>query len=343
MLVAKREYEEAGVDFERSAVAITQAGSTLDQLAGSHVTSDSDVQSAEWLGRFHIWDWVGGRKSLFSAVGMLPARLLGFDVESLIAGACAMDEETRDRNIADNPALLLAATWYHAVEESGLRNMVVLPYCDQLATLSKYLQQLVMESLGKDGKGITVYGNKGSTDQHSFVQQLREGYPDFFVTFLRVLVPEKDWEVESGVTAADYLAAFQEGTACALSDIGRRSLRISVECLDERTLGALVALFERAVGYYAVLIGINAYHQPGVEAGKRAAGDVLNVQRRLLEHLQAYKGTEFTVGQLAEATNAPPLLVHDILDRLCRAQRFGLATADAGGPLPCTRTFSCLH
>ena len=270
--VARHEYEnykQGPLKFEDHAVAVTHPGSNLDKHAST------------WLDRFPIWDYVGGRTSLFSSVGMLPSRLLGFNSQQLLEGSREMDDATRGRDLHKNPALFLAATWYHTVETMGFRNMVVLPYCDRLELLSKYLQQLIMESVGKNGKGITVYGNKGSTDQHSFVQQLRDGYRDFFVTFIRVTHSEADWEVDNGVTAGDYLAAFQEGTAQALSDAGRLSLRLTIKELNERSLGALIALFERAVGYYGALLGINAYNQPGVEAGKKAAEGIL---RRIREN-----------------------------------------------------------
>src|SRR5258705_11097142 len=91
-----------------------------------------------------------------------------------------------------NAAMLLALMWFYAGEGQGEKDMVILPYKDRLALFAKYLQQLVMESLGKekdlDGKivhqGIAVYGNKGSTDQHAYVQQLRYGVLNFFVTFI---------------------------------------------------------------------------------------------------------------------------------------------------------------
>ena len=270
LTVARHEYEHhAGgpLDFDKHAAAVTKPGSQLDRDAET------------WLARFPIWDFVGGRTSLFSSVGMLPARLLGFDSHELRSGARDMDGATRGRDLHNNPALLLAATWYHTVETLGLRNMVVLPYCDRLELLGKYLQQLVMESLGKNGNGITVYGNKGSTDQHSFVQQLRDGYRDFFATFVRVLNRDADWEVDDGITAGDYLDAFQEGTAQALSDAGRYSLRITIDQVDAPSLGALIALFERAVGYYGAFLGINAYHQPGVEAGKKAADAIISQKK----------------------------------------------------------------
>ena len=129
-------------------------------------------------------------------------------------------------------------------------------------------------------QGLAVYGNKGSTDQHAYVQQLRDGMPDFFVTFVRVLKDgaTRRLEVEPGVTSGDYLDGLLLGTRRALHESGRPSLTITIRELDPRSLGMLIALYERAVGLYASLVGINAYHQPGVEAGKKAAAVVLELQ-----------------------------------------------------------------
>jgi len=186
--------------------------------------------------------------------------------------------------------------WHHATGGKGAKDLVVLPYKDRLLLLSRYLQQLVMESLGKrldlQGKrveqGLTVYGNKGSTDQHAYVQQLRDGVPNFFATFVRVLeAGGEPVEVEPGITAGDYLHGFLLGTREALAGNGRESLTITIPRVDARTVGALIALFERAVGFYASLVGINAYHQPGVEAGKKAAAAVLALQAKVLAALGA--------------------------------------------------------
>jgi glucose-6-phosphate isomerase len=204
--------------------------------------------------------------------------------------------------------MLLALMWLHATGGAGGRKaMVVLPYKDRLVLFSRYLQQLVMESIGKRldlagnrvDQGLTVYGNKGSTDQHAFVQQLRDGANDFFVTFIHVLEssggmlrdgtafagPTGDPEVEPGVTAGDYLNGFLLGTRAALQENDRESITITVPRVNERTMGALIALFERAVGFYASLVNINAYHQPGVEAGKKAAAAVLGLQARVVAAL----------------------------------------------------------
>jgi glucose-6-phosphate isomerase len=292
MLVAAAAYRAAGLVFAKHAVAVTGAGSELDR----HATAEG------WLARFPMWDWVGGRTSVTSAVGLLPAALQGIDVGAFLEGADDCDTATRVPELAKNPAALLALAWYRETEGRGARDMVVLPYKDRLLLFSRYLQQLVMESLGKEkdlsgrvvNQGIAVYGNKGSTDQHAYVQQLREGVKNFFVTFLEVLKDREDGalslEVDPGATPGDYLLGFFLGTRRALYETGRRSITLTVPDVSPRTLGALIALYERTVGFYAALVGINAYHQPGVEAGKKAAAAVLDLQGRILADMAAHPG-----------------------------------------------------
>ncbi|MDY7095339.1 MAG: glucose-6-phosphate isomerase, partial [Acidobacteriota bacterium] len=211
LLVAQRAMEAAGLGFAPRAVAITGDGSALDERA----------REEGWLARFPMWDWVGGRTSVTSAVGLVPAALQGLDVDAFLDGAAACDARTRVPEVENNPAALLALMWFHATKGQGERDMVILPYRDRLLLFSRYLQQLVMESLGKGedlegrpvAQGIAVYGNKGSTDQHAFVQQLREGVDNFFVTFVEVLANDsEDPQVEPGVTCSDYLRGFLTGT-----------------------------------------------------------------------------------------------------------------------------------
>ena len=271
MLEAEAAYRAAGLDFARHTVAVTGVGSDLDKHAVAQ----------DWLARFPMWDWVGGRTSIMSAVGTLAAALQGVDVPQFLAGAAAMDEKTRSLPASQNAAMILALMWYHIGQGKGAKDMVVLPYKDRLVLFSKYLQQLVMESLGKeldlDGKivnqGIAVYGNKGSTDQHAYVQQLRDGVNNFFATFIEVRKAQNTppLEVEPGFTSGDFLQGFLRGTRQALSGNGRQSLTLSIAELNAFSLGMLVGLFERAVSFYASLVNVNAYHQPGVEAGKKAA------------------------------------------------------------------------
>jgi glucose-6-phosphate isomerase len=300
---AEAAWRRAGLTFARHAVAVTGEGSELDRHA----------REAGFLARFPMWDWVGGRTSELSAVGLLPAALQGIDIEGMLDGARACDEATRVEDTRRNPAALLALMWYHAGGGRGAKDMVILPYKDRLALFSRYLQQLVMESLGKerdlDGKvvhqGIAVYGNKGSTDQHAYVQQLRDGISNFFVTFIEVL-RDRDGdsiEVEPGVTSGDYLSGFLQGTRQALYESDRESITLTIDRVSPRTIGALIALYERAVGFYASLVNINAYHQPGVEAGKKAAGAVLALQAKILAHLAQARRPE-GVETIAEAIGA---------------------------------------
>src|SRR5262249_24145309 len=213
----------------------------------------------------------------------------------------AMDEATRVRDTKKNPAALLALAWFSATGGAGKKDMVLLPYKDRLELFSRYLQQLVMESLGKrldlDGKevfqGIAVYGNKGSTDQHAYVQQLRDGLDNFFVTFIEGLLDRTRersiLEVEAGTTPGDYLSGFLQGTRRALTESGRESITITIDRVDRAAIGKLIALYERAVGFYATLVNINAYHQPGVEAGKKAAQAVLDLEHKVIAALKGEK------------------------------------------------------
>lgn len=300
MLEAQAAYRSAGLDPSKHMVAVTQEGSQLDKVAVGE----------GWLKRFPMWDWVGGRTSELSAVGLVAAALQGIDVRAMLEGAATMDRLTRSDDVMTNPAMLLTLSWLKATGGKGEKDMVVLPYKDRLTLMSKYLQQLVMESLGKekdlDGKtvhqGIAVYGNKGSTDQHAYVQQLRDGVPNFFITFLQVLKEREGTalEVEPGVTSGDYLFGFLLGTRRALYEGGRPSITISVDDVTPRTVGALIALFERAVGYYATFVNINAYHQPGVEAGKKAAQAVITLQQKVVGGLKDAKGA-VTADELAKA------------------------------------------
>ena len=290
MLEAQAAFHEMGLDFGRHAVAITEPGSQLDKVA----------ESERWIARFPMFDWIGGRTSELSAVGLLPAALQGFDIRAMLAGAKQMDALTRRHDTMHNPAALLAASWFSETGGKGEKDMVVLPYKDRLELFARYLQQLVMESLGKEKnlkgevvhQGIAVYGNKGSTDQHAYVQQLRDGVNNFFAVFIEVM-KERDGsllEVEAGITAGDYLSGFLYGTRRALYEGGRGSITVAIERVEPRTVGMLIALFERAVGLYGFLVNINAYHQPGVEAGKKAAQTIIEMQTRLLQSLEDTTG-----------------------------------------------------
>lgn len=332
MVCAQAYFEEHGFSFAKQAVAVTGVGSKLDQVAVNE----------GWVKRFPMEDWVGGRTSETSVVGLVPASLQGVDVDALLKGAADMDACTRVHDTAKNASMKLALAWYAAGEGKGKKDMVVLPYKDSLVLFSKYLQQLIMESLGKeldlDGKvvhqGIAVYGNKGSTDQHAYVQQLRDGLDNFFVTFIEVRRSPKDSvKVEGDFTAGDYLQGFLRGTRKALAESGRQSITISVPEVNAYTLGMLIALFERAVSFYASLIHINAYHQPGVQAGKLAA----NVFLKLLASAEAALTTQpATAAQIAEKVQADEEDTYHALVHIAESGKAKWVMADC----PCRDTFA---
>src|SRR5437899_4675647 len=314
MVEAEAKFTQKGLHFGKHAVAVTGVGSELDKYA----------EKNQWLARFPMHDWIGGRTSVMSAVGLLPTALEGFDIDRFLAGAAAMDERTRVPDATQNAAMLLALMWYYAGNGKGHKDMVILPYKDRLTLFSKYLQQLVMESLGKekdlDGKivhqGIAVYGNKGSTDQHAYVQQLRDGVLNFFVTFIEVQKDRHDprFEVEDGVTSGDYLQGFLRGTRSALYESGRESITMSIPEVNAFNVGALIAFYERAVGFYASLVDINAYDQPGVEAGKTAATKLLQLQKQVREKLTTGAGK--TAEEIARSIDADPEDVFHVLRHL---------------------------
>ncbi len=333
MLEVKKAYAGQNLDFTQYAIAITMPGSKLDEQA----------KSENWLARFPMFDWVGGRTSELSAVGLVPAALQGIDIQAMLEGAKEMDNATRVPDLKKNPAALLALSWYVAGNGRGEKDMVVLPYKDSLLLFSRYLQQLVMESLGKEKdlegnivhQGIAVYGNKGSTDQHAYVQQLRDGVPNFFVTFIEVLEDRKGSspELEPGITAGDYLSGFLQGTRQALYENQRDSITVTIPQVNACTVGALIALYDRAVGYYASLVGINAYHQPGVEAGKKAAATILELQKRVVEVLQNEKAALYVeeIARLAGASEQVEA-IYKILRHLHTNQRGVVLEGNLGEP-----------
>lgn len=303
------------LEFFANAVRITQSGSEFDTAPDCE----------KWLAAFPMWEWVGGRTSVLSAVGLLPLALKGVDIDELLSGAAACDE--LGRNVfAKNPALQLAYFWYQQTGGKGGSLMAVLPYKDRLQLLAKYLQQLVMESLGKAEnlagetvkQGLAVLGNKGSTDQHSYVQQLVAGPDNAFVVFVEVLQDRqgKSPIVRQSSTSGDYLQAFLLGTAKALAAHGKSSVIITVPQISPFYIGMLIALFERAVGFYASFVGINAYHQPAVEFGKRAADELIVGKNSLVNFLAANANSKFSAAELAKKLQLDEAAVWHILRRL---------------------------
>ena len=326
MLETKARFEAQGLNFANHAVAITGYGSRLAKIA----------ESDGWVAQFPMHDWVGGRTSELSAVGLVPAALQGIPIQEMLDGAKTMDAVTRVPDLKKNPAALLALCWYYSGNGKGEKDMVVLPYKDSLLLFSRYLQQLVMESLGKeldlDGnvvhQGIAVYGNKGSTDQHAYVQQLRDGLLNFFITFIEVLKDREgpSIDVEPGVTSGDYLSGLMMGTRQALYENLRDSITVTLPEVTPTHVGALIALYERTVSLYGFLVNVNAYHQPGVEAGKKAAAANLALQTEIVKVLDGAVGP-LSLQTVAEQAGAADKIetVYKILRHLNANDRVKLA------------------
>ncbi|MBD0267985.1 MAG: glucose-6-phosphate isomerase, partial [Cyanobacteria bacterium Co-bin8] len=184
-------------------------------------------------------------------------------------------------------------------------------------------------------QGIAVYGNKGSTDQHAYVQQLREGVPTFFVTFIEVLKDRvgDSVEIEAGATSGDFLLGLLQGTRQALFENFRDSITLTIPEVNAHTVGALIALYERAVGFYASLVNINAYHQPGVEAGKKAAASVIDLQSKVIQALQA-SDQPLTLADLAAKVGSLDEVetIYKIVRHLNANQRSVTILGDPGQP-----------
>ncbi|MDR0932325.1 MAG: hypothetical protein LBM70_04820 [Victivallales bacterium] len=303
MIAMEALYAAQKLSFPKHAAAITMKGSELDK----HARSNS------WLAVFEMAESIGGRTSETSVVGHLPAALTGVKFRRFIEGACDMDQWTSTADPTQNPAMMLAAMWYIAGDGKGNRNMVIVPYSDRLILLSRYMQQLVMESLGKerdlDGKivhqGLNVFGNKGGTDAHAFIQQLNDGRDDFFATFIEVLKDAEKLPITDSTDMGTYLHGFLEGLSAALRGKGRQVISIKVAQITEYELGMLIALYERAVAIYAEFININAFHQPGVQNYKLAAKGVLTLREKLLTALAAAGSVTGSADEIAKMANCP--------------------------------------
>jgi len=238
---------------------------------------------------------VGGRFSVLSPVGLLPAALVGIDIEGLLQGARLALERAEENDLLRNPAALYAALYHEADVSHGARIHVLMPYTDRLRELAEWYRQLWAESLGKraDRQGKTVHagptpvGAVGATDQHSQVQLFMEGPYDKAITFLtvenfgvEVKIPTPsasgggpalpaDLAYLPGHTLGELLQAEYEATSAALAQMGRMNCTLRLPDLSATTIGETIMFFQLATGYAGVWYGIDPFDQPGVELGKR--------------------------------------------------------------------------
>jgi glucose-6-phosphate isomerase len=248
-----------------------------------------EIALADGIATLDVPPEVGGRFSVLSPVGLLPAALVGIDIAGLLAGARAAVENAEEPSLLKNRAALFAGLLWAADSTQGARNHVLMPYTDRLREFAEWFRQLWAESLGKreNRRGHIVYAGPtplaavGATDQHSQVQLFMEGPYDKVITFVTVEDFGEDLAIPSrpslpaelsylpGHTLGGLLRAEYEATAAALTSAGRMNLTISLPILDAESLGELIMFFQLATGYAGVWYGINPFDQPGVELGKR--------------------------------------------------------------------------
>lgn len=231
---------------------------------------------------------VGGRFSILTPVGTLPAALIGIDVGLLLEGARDMVARCGDATLAKNPAGVYAMLQWLSDTSNGKSINVMMPYSDPLRDFAAWFVQLWAESLGKHHEngshvGQTPLSALGATDQHSQVQLFMEGPTDKVVTFVGVKDRGIDVSIPHGfkeVTELGYLGGHslgelidveQRATAGALAKRGRPNLTIELERVDEWHVGGFIMLLELATAYAGELYGVDAFNQPGVELGKHFA------------------------------------------------------------------------
>jgi len=232
---------------------------------------------------------VGGRFSVLSPVGLLPAALVGIDIAALVQGAALAVERAETDVLLHNPAALFSALLWAADTQAGARLHVLMPYSDRLRDVAEWFRQLWAESLGKrlDREGQVVHtgptpvASVGATDQHSQVQLFMEGPFDKLVTFVTVAdhgedvpIPELAQMPEevaclAGRTMGSLLQAEYEATSAALARMGRMNCTLSLADLSPQSVGELLMFFQVATGYAGCWYGVNPFDQPGVELGKR--------------------------------------------------------------------------
>ncbi len=270
------------------AVGETQARAHLVFVTDPEVGALRHIGRAEGITMLEIPPNVGGRFSVLSPVGVLPAAIMGIDVRALLGGAAHVtllaEHDTLGRNL---PGTFAALQWL-ADTRHGRRIQVLMPYADPLRDLALWFVQLWAESLGKirpDGTSVgpTPLPALGATDQHSQVQLFMEGPQDKTVTFIAVrgrtdegLIPARHADIPElgylgGHRLGELIDIEQRATAGALAARGRFNATLHVDAVDAWHLGALMQTFELATAYAGALYGIDAFNQPGVELGKQFA------------------------------------------------------------------------
>lgn len=277
----------------------------LGQDASAHVIATTDqargnlikIAKAEGLKTYVIPDGVGGRFSELCPVGLLPAAVLGVDIECLLRGAAYMDELCKNREYTQNPALMAAVLSYITMNK-GKNISVMIPYADSLKYMADWYCQLWAESLGKavDKKGNVVHVGQtpvkalGVTDQHSQIQLYTEGPFDKVVTFLAVDNYRVEFPIAEGCqdipdvgflgghTFNELISAERSATEYALTKANRLNNTLTLPVVNAFTIGQLLYFYEMQTAFTGAMFGIDTFNQPGVEEGKKATYALLGKQ-----------------------------------------------------------------
>ena len=238
------------------------------------------ISEREGMRTLHIPPDVGGRFSVLTPVGLFPAAVANLDADALLRGAAECAREVAEMG-AEHPAVQGAAYHYLMDTNKGRNVRVMMPYADALDRLAAWFVQLWAESLGKDGKGSTPHGAVGTTDQHSQVQLYMEGPQDKVIEIVEVeehsrdlAIPEAYGDLEGvgylgGHTVGELLNVECDATRKALTEAGRPNSTIKLGAVIEENLGYLFQALEVQTAVAGSLYGVNAFDQPGVEAGKQ--------------------------------------------------------------------------
>ena len=306
-LVLEKLKEALGENYTKNICAIT---SNLDGKLNKWATKNN-------VKTFYFNENVSGRFSVLSAVGLLPAAVVGADIDKLLLGANNMLEKCRTLKFFQNPALY-GATLQKIALDKGYNISYLMPYSDNLKILAEWYCQLCAESLGKSVEknkkikrvGQTPVKALGTVDQHSQMQLCLEGPYDKTVTFIRVnkhqndvVIPKESSELLDeyvcGNTLSNILNPSQKATEKALFDRGRMNRTIEVEEIDEYSMGQLLMFFMIETSFMGALLNINTYNQPSVELIKTNIKSLLNEK----EETEASKEPEEKAKEVTEQTN----------------------------------------
>lgn len=279
----------------------------IKKATGNHyrdhfiITTDSEkgflreLVRKEKLISFAVPQGVEGRYSVLSPVGLVPAAFTGINIKKLLHGAQLMDKQCNSSNPKDNPAYMTALINFLFDTRKNKNIIVLMPYSYALTDLGAWFKQLWAESLGKryslDGKevftGPTPLNGLGVTDQHSLIQLYNEGHNNKLIIFIEVDKFRNDVKIPrifknessagflQGKSFSDLMKAEKKGTEISLTQNHRPNYTITLSCISEETIGELIYFWELTTAYAGKLYNVNAFNQPGVEAGKKATALLL--------------------------------------------------------------------